>query len=93
MVKSLTRRALTYCVGVILEPAPEDLVELDLKLMANPLRETWGRLRQDNGASNDKDRAAVAMALLSARGMPSVSASIACRDPSCVDLWKPGMGA
>jgi hypothetical protein len=26
----------------------EDLAELDLKLMAKSLRETWARLRQDN---------------------------------------------
>ncbi len=33
--------------------AIEDLAELDLKLMAKSLRETWARLRQDNLERNE----------------------------------------
>ena len=40
----------------------EDLAELDLKLMAKSLRETWARLRQDNLDRNEKERAAVPVA-------------------------------
>jgi transposase InsO family protein len=40
----------------------EDLAELDLKLMAKSLRETWARLRQDNLERNEKERAAVPVA-------------------------------
>ncbi len=37
----------------------EDLAELDLKLMAKSLRETWQRLRQDNLDRREQERAAV----------------------------------
>ena len=40
----------------------EDLAELDIKLMAKSLRETWQRLRQDNLDRREKERAAVPVA-------------------------------